>query len=85
MSYSSFIFRQASIPLDTIPYVIVGQGTVNVLATISAVGINTCLYIVFVAKYFVSFFTPHFLFSGFDEVKNKTSCLFIEFKYALLL
>ena len=41
MSYSSFIFRQANIPLDQIPYVIVGQGAVNVLATIVAVRIIT--------------------------------------------
>ena len=37
MSYSLFIFEQASVPKDTIPYVIVGQGAINVLATIVAV------------------------------------------------
>ena len=41
MSYSLFIFEQASVPKDTIPYVIVGQGAINVLATIVAV--STCL------------------------------------------
>ncbi|XP_052761204.1 solute carrier family 2, facilitated glucose transporter member 1-like isoform X2 [Mya arenaria] len=37
MSYSTFIFKQATIPENTIPYVIVGQGAVNVLATIVCV------------------------------------------------
>ncbi|XP_045161537.2 solute carrier family 2, facilitated glucose transporter member 5-like isoform X2 [Mercenaria mercenaria] len=37
MSYSSFIFKQAEVPEDTIPYVIVGQGAINVLATIVCV------------------------------------------------
>ena len=37
MSYSVFIFEQASVPKDTIPYVIVAQGAINVLATIFAV------------------------------------------------
>lgn len=37
MSYSSFIFKQASVPDDSIPYVVVGQGAINVIATIIAV------------------------------------------------
>ena len=39
MSYSIFIFKQASVPEDSIPYVIVAQGAINVLATIVAVSI----------------------------------------------
>ena len=41
MSYSSFIFKQASVPEDSIPYVVVGQGAINVIATIIAVSYNT--------------------------------------------
>ena len=37
MSYSIFIFEQANTPKDIIPYVIVGQGAINVLATVFAV------------------------------------------------
>lgn len=37
MSYSVFIFKQANVPEDSIPYVIVVQGAINVLATIVAV------------------------------------------------
>lgn len=37
MSYSSFIFKQANVPVESIPYVIVGQGVINFLATIVAV------------------------------------------------
>ncbi|XP_076472467.1 solute carrier family 2, facilitated glucose transporter member 3-like [Babylonia areolata] len=37
MSYSAFIFAQANVPDSAIPYVIVGTGTINVLATIVAV------------------------------------------------
>ena len=37
MSYSVFIFKQANVPEDSIPYVIVAQGAINVLATIVAV------------------------------------------------
>ena len=37
MSYSGFIFEEAGIPRDAIPYVIVGQGTINMLATVIAV------------------------------------------------
>ena len=39
MSYSVFIFKQANVPEDSIPYVIVVQGAINVLATIVAVSI----------------------------------------------
>ena len=39
MSYSMFIFRQASIPENNIPYVIVAQGAINVIATIVCVSI----------------------------------------------
>ena len=37
MSYSGFIFEEAGIPRDAIPYVIVGQGAINMLATVIAV------------------------------------------------
>ena len=37
MSYSAFIFAQANVPIDFIPYVIVGTGTINVLCTVIAV------------------------------------------------
>lgn len=37
MSYSVFIFAQAKVPEDYIPYVIVGTGTINVISTIIAV------------------------------------------------
>ncbi|XP_060565835.1 solute carrier family 2, facilitated glucose transporter member 1-like isoform X2 [Ruditapes philippinarum] len=37
MSYSSFIFEQAQVPDQTIPYVVVGQGAINVIATIICV------------------------------------------------
>jgi len=37
MSYSTFIFAQASVPEMVIPYVIVGQGAINVLSSIVAV------------------------------------------------
>lgn len=37
MSYSIFIFKQANVPEASIPYVIVAQGAINVLATIVAV------------------------------------------------
>ncbi|KAK7093689.1 solute carrier family 2, facilitated glucose transporter member 1-like [Littorina saxatilis] len=37
MSYSAFIFAQASVPILYIPYVIVGTGTINVLCTVIAV------------------------------------------------
>ncbi|KAH3817958.1 solute carrier family 2, facilitated glucose transporter member 1-like [Dreissena polymorpha] len=37
MSYSSFIFSQANVPSATIPYVIVGQGAINVISSIFAV------------------------------------------------
>ncbi|XP_076451529.1 solute carrier family 2, facilitated glucose transporter member 3-like [Babylonia areolata] len=37
MSYSAYIFEQASVPKDSIPYVIVGTGTINVLCTVVAV------------------------------------------------
>ena len=40
MSYSSFIFEQAQVPTKTIPYVVVGQGAINVLATIVCVSIT---------------------------------------------
>ena len=37
MAYSVFIFKQANVPEDTIPYVIVAQGAINVLGTIVTV------------------------------------------------
>ncbi|KAK3603513.1 hypothetical protein CHS0354_030370 [Potamilus streckersoni] len=37
MSYSAFIFQQAKIEESAIPYVIVGQGAINVIATIIAI------------------------------------------------
>lgn len=37
MSYSSFIFTQASVAEDVVQYAIVGNGTINVIATIIAV------------------------------------------------
>ncbi|XP_052274456.1 solute carrier family 2, facilitated glucose transporter member 1-like isoform X4 [Dreissena polymorpha] len=37
MSYSTFIFKQATIAENIIPYVIVGQGAINVIATIICV------------------------------------------------
>ncbi|WAR14416.1 GTR1-like protein [Mya arenaria] len=37
MSYSTFIFSQASVPENIIPYVIVGQGAINVISSIFAV------------------------------------------------
>lgn len=37
MSYSVFIFAQARVPEDYIPYVIVGTGAINVISTIIAV------------------------------------------------
>ncbi|XP_041378149.1 solute carrier family 2, facilitated glucose transporter member 5-like [Gigantopelta aegis] len=37
MSYSSFIFAQAQVPDQYIPYVIVGTGTINVICTVIAV------------------------------------------------
>ncbi|KAL8597083.1 hypothetical protein ACOMHN_057572 [Nucella lapillus] len=39
MSYSSFIFAQANVPSNAIPYVIVGTGTINILTTIVAVSL----------------------------------------------
>lgn len=43
MSYSSFIFKQAEVPENTIPYVIVGQGAINVIATIVCVSVRVCV------------------------------------------
>ncbi|KAL3861432.1 hypothetical protein ACJMK2_007466 [Sinanodonta woodiana] len=37
MSYSGFIFQQAKIEDSAIPYVIVGQGAINVIATVIAI------------------------------------------------
>ena len=37
MSYSVFIFKQADVSEKSIPYVIIAQGVINVLATIVAV------------------------------------------------
>lgn len=37
MSYSSFIFAQANVAENTIPYVVVAQGAINVIATIICV------------------------------------------------
>ncbi|XP_045161535.2 solute carrier family 2, facilitated glucose transporter member 1-like [Mercenaria mercenaria] len=37
MAYSSFIYTQANVPDSVIPYVVVGQGAVNVISTIVSV------------------------------------------------
>ncbi|KAL4220892.1 Solute carrier 2 [Mactra antiquata] len=37
MAYSSFIFAQANVPEDIIPYVIVGQGAINAISTLISV------------------------------------------------
>lgn len=39
MAYSSFIFAQANVQEDIIPYVIVGQGAMNTLATVVSVSV----------------------------------------------